>query len=233
MSKVWILAAVTCMLSLPSKADAQPFFETFDSYAVGSQICGQGGWQCWDNNPAANTTVVNTQSFSPSNSLLVAGTADVVHSFTGIDTGVWFAREWVFIPSTQTGESWFILLNTYAPGGPNDWSQQIVFCRTGCTTAGVVPGMVSAIGGSENTVVGTTPLILNQWVEIRVRMDFTLNQQQVFYNGVQFYNAPWTITAPVRLQTIDLFSNGSSNTFMDSVQIAQTVPVVGTSFSVE
>jgi hypothetical protein len=233
MSKVWILAVVSFVLALPSRADAQFFFERFDSYAVGSQICGVGGWECWDLNPAANTTVVNTQSFSPSNSLLIAGTADIVHQFTGINTGTWHMREWVFIPSTQTGESWFILLNTYNPGGPYNWSAQIVFCRTGCSTAGVVPGMVSSIGGSEITAVGTTPLIMDQWVEIRAQINFTTNRYQVFYNGVQFYDQPWTVAAPVNLAAVDLFSNGSSNTFMDSVWLDQSFPVTGMSFSVE
>jgi hypothetical protein len=97
--------------------------------------------------------------------------------------------------------------------------------------------MVTSIGGSEITVVGTTPLILNQWVEIRARIDFGLNRYQLFYNNVQFYDQPWTVTAPVRLQAIDLYAGApgapSTPTFVDSVEIDPTFPVTGTSFSVE
>ena len=232
MSKLWILAVVFFVMALPARVDAQFFFETFDSYVPGSMIAGQGGWETWDNNPAANATVVNTQSFSPSNSLRITGASDIVHTFN-ITTGIWYAREWVFIPATQVGESFFILLNTYVPGGPDNWSAQVVFCRTGCTTAGAVPGMVTSLGGSEITVVGTIPLITNQWVEIRARIDLGLNRYQLFYNNVQFYDQPWTVAAPARLQAIDLFSNGSTDTFMDSVEIDPTFPVTGTSFSVE
>jgi hypothetical protein len=233
MSKLWILPVLVLVAAVPARVDAQFFDEHFDTYATGSTIAGQGGWETWDNNPAANTTVVSTQSFTPPNSLLISGTADIVHQFTGVTSGTWYAKTMVFIPSTQTGESWFILLNTYAPGGPYNWSAQVVFCRTGCTTAGVVPGMVTSIGGSEITVVGTTPLILNQWVEIRAQVNLTTNQYQVFYNGVQFYNQPWTVTAPLRIQAVDLFSNGTSPTFMDNVWLDPTVPVEGMSFTVE
>jgi hypothetical protein len=235
MSKLWILAVVSCVMALPARVEAQFFHETFDTYVTGSTIAGQGGWETWDNNPAANTTVVSTQSATPPNSLLIAGASDIVHQFTGVTSGIWHAKAKVFIPSTQVGESFFILLNSYVSGNPglDNWSAQVVFCRTGCTTANAVPGMVTSLGGSEVTVVGTTPLITDQWTEIHAQINLTTNQYQLFYNGVQFYNQPWTVAAPLQLQAMDLFSNGSTNTFMDEIYLDPTVPVEGMSFSVE
>jgi len=237
MNKLWFLAVVVWMAALPARVDAQFFNERFDTYANGSNIAPQGGWETWENG-ASNTTVVNTQSFNPPNSLLISGAADVVHSFAGVTSGIWYARAMVFVPSTQTGESWFILLNTYtsAAGGDN-WSAQVVFCRTGCVTAGVVPGMVTSIGGSEVTIVGTTPLIMDQWVEIRAVVNLTTNRYQLFYNGVQFYDQPWTVAAPLRIQTVDLYAGSpgapSSPTFMDHIWLDTTLPVSAMQFSVE
>ena len=242
MTKIPILAAAAavCVAALPARVEAQFFNEHFDTYATGSMIAGQGGWETWDNNPAANTTVVSTQAASAPNSLLTTGASDIVHQFAGVTSGIWHAKVKVFIPSTQTGESWVILLNTYVPNvhnGALDWSSQVVFCRTGCTTAGVVPGMVTSIGGSEVTVVGTTPLLLDQWTELHAQINLTTNQYQLFYNGVQFYNQPWTVTAPVRVQAVDLYAGApgapSSPTFMDDVWLDPTVPVEGMTFSVE
>lgn len=237
MSKLWIpaVAAAVCVAALPARVEAQFFNETFDTYATGSTIAGQGGWETWDNAPGANTTVVSTQSFTPPNSLLIGGAADIVHQFVGVTSGTWHARTKVFIPSTQVGESWFILLNTYVSGVHNnpDWSAQVVFCRTGCSTTNVVPGMVTSIGGGEITVVGTIPLILDQWTEIHAQINLTTNRYQLFYNSVQFYDQPWVLTAPARLQAVDLFSNGSTSTFMDNVWLDPTVPVEGMTFSIE
>jgi hypothetical protein len=235
MSKLWLFAVAVWVAALPARVDAQFFDEKFDTYANGSMISGQGGWTTWDNDPNVNTTVVNTQSFSAPNSLLITGISDIVHTFTGATGGVWFTRVFVRIPSTQTGESWVILLNTYAAGVHNlpDWSSQVVFCRTGCTTAGVVAGMVTTIGGGEVMHIATTPLIMDQFVELRVRVDLAANQYQLFYNGVLFETQPWVVAAPLRIQAIDLYSNASSNTFMDNVWLDPTLPVEGMSFTVE
>ena len=236
MSKLWFFAAVVVWVAaLPARVDAQFFDERFDTYVTGSTISGQGGWTTWDNNAAANTTVVNTQSFTPPNSLLIAGASDIVHTFTGVTSGLWYAKVMVYIPSTQVGESWFILLNTYVAGIHNlpDWSAQVVFCRTGCSTTGVVPGMVTSIGGGEVMHIATTPLIMNQFVEIRAQVNLTTNQYQLFYNGVLFETQPWVVAAPLRIQAMDLFSNNSTQTFMDNVWLDPTLPVEGMSFSVE
>jgi len=235
MSKLWFLAVAVFVgaAALPASVDAQVLDDRFDTYANGSPIAGQGGWETWDNNPTANTTVTNQQAFSTPNSLLITGAADIVHQFTGVTAGTWYVKTFVRIPSTQTGESFVILLNTYAPGGPYNWSAQVAFCRTGCSTTNVQAGMVSSLGGSEVTTTGYAPMLLDQWVELRFVINLATNQYQIFYNGTQFYSAAWTQTAPVRIQAIDLFSNASTNTFMDNAWLDTTLPVTGTGFSIE
>ena len=98
MKGLWALAAVSLVAAAPATVEAQFFTENFDSYVAGSTIAGQGGWETWDNNPGANTTVSNTQSFSSPNSLLVAGPADIVHQFAGVNSGIWYIRTRTFTP---------------------------------------------------------------------------------------------------------------------------------------
>lgn len=235
MRKLWFLGVGVWLLALPARVDAQFFDEKFDTYTAGSMIAGQGGWETWDNDPNVNAPVVNTQSFSPPNSLQIGGVSDIVHQFTGVTSGIWYAKARIRIPSTQTGEAFFILLNTYVSGQVNldNWSAQVCFCRAGCTTPGAVAGMVTSLGGTEVTTVGTIPLILDQFVEIKAVINLNTNRYQLFYNNVQFYDQPWTITAPVRLQAMDLFSNNTSPTHYDNVWLDTTVPVTVMHFEVE
>jgi hypothetical protein len=234
MKRLWVLAAVSLVAVAPATLEAQFFTDNFDAYVTGSTIAGQGGWETWDNAPGANTTVVSTQAFSSPNSLLVAGPADIVHRFTGVNSGIWYARTRTFIPSTQTGEAWFILLNQYAPSGPNNnWSVQVVQCVTGCTTTGALPGQVVNLGGSDVPGTGVLPLITNQWVDIRVEVNFSTNMYSVFYNDVLLDTKQWQLTGTAQIEAIDLFSNGSTTSFMDNVWLDTTVPVELTTFAVE
>jgi hypothetical protein len=233
MRKLWFLAVAVWIVALPARVDAQFFEENFDTYAAGSTIGGQGGWEPWDLNPAADTIVTNAQSFTPPNSLLIGGAADIVHQFSGVTSGIWYAKARVFIPSTHDGETFFILLNQYAPGGPNNWSAQVVFCRVNCTTGGAIPGMVASLGGSDVGGTGTIPLILDQWVEIRAQINLTANTYQLFYGGVQFEDSQWTVTGVQALAAVDLFSNLANTSFMDKVWLDPTVPVEGMTFTIE
>jgi hypothetical protein len=218
MRKLWFLAVVVWLAAVPARVDAQFFSDNFDSYVTGSQLAGQGGWELWDLNPAADATIVDTQAFDPPNSVEISGTTDIIHQFTGVTSGTWTLRLFTYIPSTQSGESFVILLNAYEHGIHNlaDWSSQVVFCVTGCLGNGV-EGMVASIGGGEVPGGGLTPLILDQWVELRAVVDLDANQYQLFYNGRLFETQQWTITGAMALDTIDFFSNGSTATFIDQV----------------
>ena len=210
MRKRWFLAVAVWAVALPARVDAQFFTDSFDTYVTGSNIAGQGGWETWDNNPAADTTVVATQAFNPPNSLFVAGPADIVHQFTGVTSGTWHARVMTYIPSTQEGETFFILMNTYVPGVHNnpDWSAQVVLCKANCLGSGI-PGIGlqprRRRGRRRRQHPRSSPT--RGWSSGR-RSTWTNNQYQLFYGGQLFETQQWTLTDPVRLQAIDLFSNG-------------------------
>ena len=233
--RLYRVLAVLAVAAIPAAADAQIFFaEDFDTYANGSTIAGQGGWETWDNAPGANTTVTNAQSFTVPHSLAVSGPADIVHQFTGANaaaSATWFARIQTFVPSTATGDMFFILLNQYAPlGANNNWSVQVALCQAGCISG--TPGMVANLGGSDVLGTATAPLITNQWVELRVEINFTANTYSVFYNQQLLETLPWQQTGTAQIQAVDLFSQSNTVGFMDGFYLDETLPVELTGFSV-
>ena len=58
---------------------------------------------------------------------------DVVRTFQGETSGQWTVTAMTYIPVTQTGEFYFIVLNTYTHGGPKDWSVQLNMTTLGPT----------------------------------------------------------------------------------------------------
>ncbi len=108
----------------------------------------------------------------------------------GITNGLWYAKAWTYVPSSASGEMFFILLNTYdgvcASGGPCNWSIQVAACRTGCVTTGVNPGSVTNLGGSDVAGGGSTSLLTDQWVELIAEINLDANTYTVYYNGVPF-----------------------------------------------
>ncbi|MFN0060767.1 MAG: dockerin type I repeat-containing protein [Planctomycetota bacterium] len=189
------------------------FFEDFDGYSPGSSIAGQGTWNTWDAVPLVDAPVSSAQAFSPGNSLLIAGSADIVRVFTGITTGAHVVSAMTYVPSSQTGTLWFILLNTYAPGGPYDWSVQLSFSAT----SGIVSDLGGSVGGPP--IGGTTPLITDLWVPVRVEIDLDNNLHSIFYNNVPLRLASIFSGGANELRCIDLYSQASSESYFDDVRV--------------
>ena len=83
-----------CLISLAFAtisgfAASRAFFDDFESYAVGSNLHGQGGWTGWANNPNAGALVSSNFAFSPTRSVNIAGASDLVHTFSGATNGPW------------------------------------------------------------------------------------------------------------------------------------------------
>jgi hypothetical protein len=230
-----VVAAVAC--ALPATVQAQYFFDNFDSYVAGSTIAGQGGWETWGGSPSANATVVNNPSYSAPNSLAVQGAADIVHQFAGLTTGTWYAKVQTYVPSSASGELFFIILNRYdggtCAGTDCNWSVQLAMCRTGCTTTGANPGFATNLGGSDVAGTGSTALITDQWVEVVVEVNLDANQYSIWYNNILLDILPWTQTGDINIAAFDLFSNASSESYMDNVWLDTSIPVELQSFDIE
>ena len=168
-----------------------------------------------NNSPAATGFVTNVQARSAPHSMESRPTTDLVQEFTGVNTGTWVISGWSFCPTAGTGQQFFILLNTYVAGaGVDIWSLDLLFDQS----AGVVRDFDDA---------GTPPipLIRNQWVQVRVVIDFAANTQQVFYGATLFTTKSWTEGASgggaLNLDALDLFSNAGSTIYWDDLVLAR------------
>ncbi|KAB2949167.1 MAG: hypothetical protein F9K18_15335 [Thermoanaerobaculia bacterium] len=187
------------------------WIDHFDTYATGSQMHGQGGWVGWDNAPAAGALTSSAQARSPLNSVDILGASDLVQIYTG-HTGTWTYTAWQYLPSSLSGITYFIMLNTYNHGGPYNWSIQVNF--DGATDTVTNDGVTG----------GTLPIIYDQWVEIRVVIDLVADVQTFYYGGQVLYTGTWTGEVSggglAQIAAVDLFANGASSAFYDDISMS-------------
>ena len=163
-----------CLALLPGQAAAGPVFDDFETYLVGSNLHGQGGWTGWGGNAGAGALVATNFAFSPTRSVNITGASDLVHTFTGATNGQWVFSVMQYIPFTSTGTTCVILMNkSQPPYWTNDfnWSVQI-------QNNMVTDQVISDLGGG-----APRPVIKDQWVEVRCEINLASNSVSEFYNG--------------------------------------------------
>ena len=200
---VVVLLAIACVSSV---ASASLFVDDFEAYTAGSALHGQGGWKGWDNDPSGGAPASNAQANSGSISAAIGGTADLVHEFDCAG-GILEFSAMQYIPDGTTGESFFILLNQYNDGGPQDWSVQLNFnLGTGIVT--------SNFGGD-----ATASIVYGQWVELKFDIDLDGNTIDEYYNGTLLSTHVWDDTGNDTFGCIDLFANGASPVYYDDIML--------------
>ncbi|MFZ2487073.1 MAG: S8 family serine peptidase [Anaerolineae bacterium] len=188
--------------------------ENFDSYAIGSQLIGQGGWEGWGGSAAAGALTSSAQAKSAPNSAAIQGSSDLVHQYSGYTSGVWNYTAWQYIPTNFSGETYFILLNEYSPsgGGSGNWSSEVKFQSSS--------NQVINNGGQ------SLPLIKGRWVEIRVEIDLNNDTQTFFYDNQVLYTSSWTDGASgggsLSIAAVDLYANGASVVYYDDISLMAT-----------
>jgi hypothetical protein len=195
------------------------WIDHFDSYATGGQMHGQGGWEGWANDVNAGAFTSGAQARSPLNSVDIFGASDLVHPYTGFNTGTWVYTAWQYIPTGTTGSTYFIMLNTYsndpACTGCN-WSTQVCFN----------PALGTVIDDVAADCAAASPIniIYDQWVELRVVINLDTDTQTFFYNGQQLYTDTWTGHVSgggaVNIGTVDLFANSATSVFYDDISLS-------------
>ena len=196
------------------------WFDNFDSYATGSQLHGQGGWKGWFNDPSGGALTSNVQSHSAANSAAIVGASDLVHEYAGYTAGQWVYTAWQYVPTDFTGETYFILLNTYNDAGSGlNWSVEVRFnAATNLVT-------------NDGPAGGTLPLIKGQWVELRNEIDLDLDTLSFYYNNALLFQGTWTGGmsggGALNIGAVDLFANASSVVYYDDFSlVAPGIPDV-------
>ena len=171
MKRFVILGGFVLALACLPQAALADWSDNFDSYAPGSQIVGQGGWEEWS--AGSGAFVSNLYSQSPSNSVAISPTTDLVHRYSGYIYGHVTYKAFQYIPSaTFSGQSYYIMLNTYDP--PNyEWCVQFYFDSA--------DGLLHGNFGSSADI--TTPYVTDQWAEIKLEIYLNDDWVQVYYNG--------------------------------------------------
>lgn len=205
------LGASLALVAAVSSAGAQGMFDNFDSYTLGS-IHGQGGWEGWTGIGSVAGTVTAAQAFSGSQSLQVVAGNDTVRPFTGVASGLWTLSLQQYVPSTSSGTSWLILMNSY-PANLN-WSAQMY--------ADITAGQMRSYEDEGASVA----LVTDQWVPIRFDINLTDNSVSSYYNDTLLATHAWQSGGINELQALDLYPDegaGSAQVgpvFYDNLQLS-------------
>lgn len=190
-------AAAVAALGTAGSALAQnapPWNEDFETFNVGDRVCGNHGWECWDQNPGVDAVIVGNPVHGGGRAIRTA-LADGFDSDTiavfkdqngnpNVTTGKWELIAWIFVPdSPAINNSGFVVQNRYNHGGPYAWSVQLRFNNQ-------TDQVLSEFDGA------TLPLIENEWVRIRVEIDLTdeFNPdgwQKCWYGDDLLYEKTW------------------------------------------
>ncbi len=204
--------ALALLVGLAGWRAGAAVLDDFESYAVGSNLHGQGGWAGWAGNPGAGALVSTSFAFSPTRAVVSTGATDLVRPFSGVTNGQWVFQVMQYIPATSSGTNYVILLNRYQPPFTTNelnWSVQI----QNNLDAGQI---ISDLGAG-----ASRPMVKNQWVEIRVEVNLASNTVAEFYNGQLLSTHAWQDGSGLNeLQALDLFADNSGPVYYDNVSLA-------------
>jgi hypothetical protein len=191
----------------PSSTSTIAWSEDFDSYEAGSLLHGQGGWEAWDLTTELSPYVRDVQCFSSPNSVELTWIeemywSDIIHMFYGVNSGQWIITAWWFLPETFVGVSNFVLHNKYEVGVHDFPRDNSVIIQADSFFDNI----------RDYRSGGTLPMIKNEWVELRVEIDFDSDICDTYYNGTLLGSAAWTNTGGQKnLACIDLCDDGSAS----------------------
>lgn len=126
--------------------------------------------------------------------------------------GKWTLSIKQYIPSTSTGNSYFLLLNTYNDLGPYSWSVQI---QNNMDTGKVISDMGEG---------ATLDMVKDAWVEYRIEIDFDTNTVKEYDNNQFLSTHAWQDgTGLNELAVIDLYANNSDPVYYDDLNVAAPI----------
>lgn len=206
------LAAAIGAMSLGSAAFAQDWSDDFESYTDGQVLYNVGGWTGWDDTQSVCGSCSTTYAHGGTKSILSEGADDAVHPFTGLTSGAGTFTAWVYIPVGQfVSDTYFIVQNEYAHGGPYQWCVELQFDFEG--DAGGGPGTVA---DDFRTETNFPPIAFDQWAEIRCELDVDNDTITTYYNNVEVSTGQLFIRGgAVEIANVDLYTLGTSTYYDD------------------
>ncbi len=213
-----LILPLLCAITLASSISAQIFTDNFDSYTAGNDLVVQNStdWDTWSG--GAGTTedvaVSNANSSSASNSLYFSsssangGPEDIILRFAQVYNSGNFSLEANFYVESGKG-AYFNLQQDFNVG--NVWAIDCYMLNT---------GTLKFSNSGTNYLTGTYPT--GQWFNMRIEIDLTANNWEVFINNV----SAGTFSNPIgSIGILDLYpvnstaqgGNGVSGFYVDDV----------------
>jgi hypothetical protein len=232
--------------ALAAECETVIWCDNFDNYDEGilvGQDCATAGcpedtagcpaglsWQAWGfSAPNGLSPVVSSRSNSAPQSVEIvggtgsggAGSDDMVHTYRNLDfsSGVFQYTGMCYVPGDTTGDSYFILLNTYDGATQTyNWSTQVHFD----TANGLI------LSDFDDGVQNEVALVTDQWVEMNVIINMDLDDQIISYNGEVVIRKSWSAgtggAGIVDLQALDLYGNDATAVYWDDLRICTVAP---------
>ncbi len=219
MKKILVILVV---LSVASSAYGS-FSENFDGFANGHVLDGtadDNGWIGWSGSYDARGFVTNAQYASSPNSVVIAGSTDLVREFTGATSGLWSFTISMYIPTNFSGVmTSFILMNKY--DGSAGTGNNSVFLTFFSSEGRVYDELASL---DYHSVYA--PFITGQWVPLNFQIDLAGNTVKTYYNGSLLSTHSWLSDgqSASAIAGVDLWAGGSSAVYYDNITLAP-VPV--------
>ena len=146
----------------------------FDLLPVGSNMHDVPGWEGWFGDAQWAAKVTDIVAYSGTNSLEIMGTRDdVVPNWPMVQNGVYVASVMQYVPTGTDGLMHFGPLSSY--GTSWDDTAWLGTLLSNCTTGLVYVNELTAGSRTE------APLLRNQWVEVRIVMNFDGNACDFYY----------------------------------------------------
>lgn len=190
--------------------------DNFDTYTNDQFLDGtpdDGGWEGWGAVPAAGAYVRDEQAHSSPYSVEIVAGSDLVHQYTGYTTGVLDYTCWQYIPTSFSGDSYFILLDQYDGGGSGtSWAVQLSFNS--------VTGKIQSQWSNEemNYVTG-------EWKKIRCHIDLDTDWLEIYYDETLLAQHAWTDSVQgdgsgsLNIAAVDLFANSATAVYYDDISL--------------
>lgn len=207
-----LLGSIGLSCVMASAASAQ-WLDNFDSYTPGP-LGAQSLWDEWPGSSGVDPDVVNTPSFTPSNSLLIVSTNDITYDFANLPagrpaSGVWTASVMTYVPTGTTGIGWHIMMNDFPIN--LQWSSQTQF---DATNGKVLDGAL------------WRKIVYDRWVELVIAIDLDHDVYSSWYNGKSItVDGSWKgTTGQDVIAALDLYGDagGLTGIYFDNTRLEQT-----------
>lgn len=155
--------------------------------------------------------MVDDQALSGPHSVDIVDDSDLLQEFTGICSGAWTFSCWMYIPIEFSGKSYFYMMSYYKDNiSQGDLRYQVVLSFNSQS------GVVKSEGFGP-----TLPLIMGQWVEIRVEIDLDADWFECYYNDELLDEKNWTTGSfnqndgYFNLNSVHIWANGATSVYYD------------------